>query len=66
MRVRSLGREDSLEKGMAAHSSILAWRILWTEEGYSPWGCEESEAAEHSMPARSLQSCPILCDPFGF
>ena len=31
-RVRSLGQEDSLEKGMAPHSSILAWRILWTEE----------------------------------
>ena len=30
--VRSLGQEDSLEKGMATHSSILAWRILWTEE----------------------------------
>ena len=30
--VRSLGREDSLEKGMATHSSILARRILWTEE----------------------------------
>ena len=30
--VRSLGREDSLEKGMATHSSILAWRIFWTEE----------------------------------
>ena len=27
-----LGQEDSLEKGMATHSSILAWRILWTEE----------------------------------
>ena len=32
MLVRSLGQEDSLEKGMAAHSSILAWRISWTEE----------------------------------
>ena len=31
-RVQSLGREDILEKGMATHSSILAWRILWTEE----------------------------------
>ena len=31
-RVRSLGQEDSLEKGMATHSSILAWRIPWTEE----------------------------------
>ena len=30
--VRSLGWEDTLEEGMAAHSSILAWRILWTEE----------------------------------
>ena len=29
--VRSLGREDPLEKGMATHSSILAWRIPWTE-----------------------------------
>ena len=32
MRVQSPGREDSLEKGMATHSSILAWRIPWTEE----------------------------------
>ena len=31
-RVRSLGWEDLLEKGMATHSSILAWRIPWTEE----------------------------------
>ena len=30
--VQSLGREDPLEKGMAAHSSTLAWRIPWTEE----------------------------------
>ena len=30
--VRSLGWEDPLEKGMASHSSILAWRIPWTEE----------------------------------
>ena len=32
MQVRSLGQEDPLEKAMAAHSSILAWRIPWTEE----------------------------------
>ena len=32
MRVRSLGQEDALEEGMATHSSILAWRIPWTEE----------------------------------
>ena len=30
--VQSLGQEDLLEKGMATHSSILVWRILWTEE----------------------------------
>ena len=30
--VQSLGQEDPLEKGMASHSSILAWRIPWTEE----------------------------------
>ena len=30
--VQSLGQEDPLEKGMAAHPSILSWRIPWTEE----------------------------------
>ena len=35
--VRSLGQEDPLEKEMATHSSILAWRIPWTEE---PGGLE--------------------------
>jgi len=41
--VQSLGWEDPLEKEMATHSSILTWRIPWTEEagGYSPWGCKE-------------------------
>ena len=39
-RVLSLGREDPLEEGMATHSSILAWRIPWTEEpgGLQPMG----------------------------
>ena len=32
MQVRSLGGENPLQKGMATHSSILAWRIPWTEE----------------------------------
>ena len=37
--VRFLGQEDPLAKEMATDSSILAWRIPWTEElaGYSPW-----------------------------
>ena len=47
-RVRSLGWEDLLEKEMATHSSVLAWRIPWTEEpgGYSPRGRKESDTAE--------------------
>ena len=40
--VGSLGQEDPLEEEMATHSSILAWRIPWTEEpgGYSLRGCK--------------------------
>ena len=43
MRETSLDREDSLEKRMATHSNILAWRIPWAEEpvGYSLWGHKE-------------------------
>ena len=46
--VQSLGQEDPLEKGMATHSSILAWKFLRTEEpvGYSPWGCKELDTTE--------------------
>ena len=36
--VQSLGLEDPVEKGMATHSSILAWRLPWTEEPGRPWG----------------------------
>ena len=40
--IRSLGWEDLLEEGMATHSSILAWRIPWTEEpgGLQPMGSQ--------------------------
>ena len=45
--VPSLGQKDPLGKGMATHSSILAWRTPWTEEpGGLPWGCKELDAAE--------------------
>ena len=40
--VRSLGQEDPLEKEMATHSSMLAWRISWTVR-HSPWGRKESD-----------------------
>ena len=45
IQVRSLGLEYSLEKEMVAHSSILAWRILWTEElgGLQPMGSQRVE-----------------------
>ena len=47
----SLDWEDPLEKEMATHSSILAWKIPWTERclaGYSPWGRKESDMTEHA------------------
>ena len=44
-RVQSLGWEDPLEKGMANHSSILAWRIPWTEEPCRPQS-KESHTTE--------------------
>ena len=48
MQVPSLGWEDPLERVMATHSSILAWRIPWTEEpgGYSPQGLKELDTTE--------------------
>ena len=46
--VRSLGQGDALEKGMLTLSSILAWRIPWTEElaGYSLWGLKDLDRTE--------------------
>ena len=46
--VRSLGQVDPLEKEMATHSSILAWKSPWTEEpgGLQSMGCKESGTAE--------------------
>ena len=44
-----MGREDTWEKEMASHSSILAWEILRIEQP--------------AAAAKSLQSCPTLCDP---
>ena len=44
---QSLGWEDSLEEGMATHSSIRAWRIPWTEASdSSSWGCKESDTTD--------------------
>ena len=48
MRVRFLDQEDSLEEGMAAHSSILSWRIPWTEApgGLQPVGSQGLNTTE--------------------
>ena len=47
-RVPSLGQEDPLEKGMATHSNIFAWRIPWTEEpgGLQSRSYKESDKTE--------------------
>ena len=47
-RVRYLGREDTLEKEMAIHSSTIAWKIPWTEEPgrLQPMGGKESDTTE--------------------
>ena len=54
-RVRSLGQEDALEKGMTTHSSIFAWRIPWTEE---PGGLQSmgSQRVGHDWTANTLTS----------
>ena len=43
--LRYLGQDDLLEEEMATYSSILVWRIPWTE-GYIPWGSKESDMTE--------------------
>ena len=51
MRVQSLGQEDPLEKGMANHSGILAWKFPWTEEPgrLQSWDCQESDMTEQLL-----------------
>ena len=53
-RVHFLGWEDSLEKEIATHSSILAWRIPWTEEpgGLQSIGSQKSDMTEVTQQAR--------------
>ena len=53
-RVQSLGQEDPLEKGVAAHFSILAWKIpgQWSLAGYSPWGPKELDMTEQLSHAK--------------
>ena len=68
-RVRSLGWEDTLEKGMATHSSIFAWKIPWTwtkePAGYSPRGHKESDTAGRrtQVPHSSSSNKANLIEP---
>ena len=57
-RVQSLGQKDRLEKGIATHSNILAWRIPWKRRlaGYSPQGLKESDRTEHACIRTYTQS----------
>ena len=69
--VQSLDWEDPLEKEMAAHSSILAWKIHgWSIlVGYSPWGCKESDTTEqlhfHFQCSENVSSI-VFCKGFRF
>ena len=55
--VQSLGGEDPLEEGMAAHSSILAWTVLWTEEsgGLQSMGVTKSDMTEATKQQQKLR-----------
>ena len=67
--IRSLGWEDLLEKEMANHSSILAWKIPWTEKPgrlHSPWGRKESDTTEwlhfHHCVGHTLFNKQWICE----
>ena len=70
-RVRSLSWEDPLEKGTATHSSILVWRIPWTEKPGRLQSMGSQSQMRLSTPVvRNVvtfaQSCPTLCDPMNY
>ena len=58
MQVQSPGLEDLLEKGMATHSSILAWRILWTEEsgGLQSTGSQSWTRQKQLIPVQHIHT----------
>ena len=60
--VRSWGREDPLEKEMAPHSSILVWKIPWTEEpgGLQSMGLQQSRTQLSNQTARTIATYKLL------
>ena len=63
MWIRSLGQEDPLEEGLATHSSILAWRIPWTED---PGGLQSigSQRVGHDLSDLSCMQCVFYTTAF--
>ena len=64
--VQSLGQDDFLEEETAAHSSVLAWEIPWTEElgGLQSMGSKESDMAEHTQDLTKTLFCCCCCCKF--
>ena len=64
MRVQSLDREDPLEKGMATRSSVLAWRIPWTE---GPGGLQSmgSQRVSHDLIDSAHKEQSVVSPPAG-
>ena len=63
MQVRSLGQEDPIEQQMATHSSVVFWKIPWTEEPgglHSPWGHKELDTTEHAQTEAQTDRALIL------
>ena len=60
--VRSLGQENPLEEGMATHSSILSWRILWAEEPgrLQSWGHKSQTATKSPSPVPNENMEPFV------
>ena len=65
MRVQSLDLEDPLEEEMAAHSSILAWGIPWTEEpsGLQSTGSQKAGTTKQQQAHPSPKPCALLMPP---
>ena len=66
MQVQSLGREDPLEKEMAACSSIIVWKFHGERSlaGYSPWGHKESDTTELINNRLQVIFHRIMCSDF--
>ena len=76
--VQSLGQDESLEEGMSTHSSILAWRVQWTEEPGRPQSTGSHRVGHdwatniHSCIymcvciVTQMSNCPTLCNPVNY